>query len=92
MLPVITGNWAMSVHKQLAAIPVLFLLKVSAGRRNAVTAPFSFNLKKTLYESSTVAQIAERFESNTVLWVFHTNDTIQPAIKWHFLLVCALSR
>ena len=35
----------------------------------------SFNLKKTLYDSSTVAQIAERFERNTVLRAFHT---VQP--------------
>jgi len=39
----------------------------------------SFNLKKTLYESSTVAQIAKRFEPNTVLWAFHA---IQPS-SWH---------
>jgi len=37
----------------------------------------SFNLKKTLYDSSTVAQIAEPFEPNTVLQAFHT---IQPCI------------
>jgi len=36
----------------------------------------SHNLKKTLYDSSTVAQTAERFEANTVLWVFHR---IQPS-------------
>jgi len=36
----------------------------------------SFSLKKILYESSTVAQIAERFEPNTVLWAFHT---LQPS-------------
>jgi len=36
----------------------------------------SFNLKKTLYKSLSVAQIAERFEPNTVLWAFHT---IQPS-------------
>ena len=36
----------------------------------------SFSLKKTLYDSSTVTQIAERFEPNTVLRTFHT---IQPS-------------
>jgi len=36
----------------------------------------TFNLKKTLHDSSTVAQIAYRFELNTVLWAF---DTIQPS-------------
>ena len=36
----------------------------------------SSNLEKTLYKSSTVAQIAESFEPNTVLWAFHT---IQPS-------------
>jgi len=36
----------------------------------------SFNLKKTLYDSSIVAQTAGRFEPNTVLWAFHT---IQPS-------------
>jgi len=34
-----------------------------------------FNLKKTLYESSTVARIAKRFELNTVLWAV---QIIQP--------------
>jgi len=32
----------------------------------------SFNLKKTLYERWTVAQIAQRFEPSTALWAFHT--------------------
>ena len=36
----------------------------------------SFNLKEKIIESSTVAQIAERFKPNTVLWAFHT---IQPS-------------
>jgi len=36
----------------------------------------SFNFKKTLYDSSTVAQIAECFEPNTVLWA---DDTIRPS-------------
>jgi len=36
----------------------------------------SFNLKKASYESSTVAQIDERFEPNTVLWTFDTIHTI----------------
>jgi len=41
----------------------------------AYPAPF-FMLQKTLYGSSTVAQSDKRFESNTVLWAFHT---IEPS-------------
>jgi len=64
------GNWyvsivAMTLATVLATISVLFLLTYAPV---GVAAPFSFNLKKTL----TVAQIAERFKSNTVLWAFHT--------------------
>jgi len=39
----------------------------------------SLNLKKTLYECSTVAQIAQRFFPNTVLLAFRT---IQPFNFW----------
>ena len=53
-----------------------FFLMVSAGRRTGtfyyvsgtdVEMCKSFNLKTTLYDSSTVSQIAERFEPNTIL-------------------------
>jgi len=68
----------------LATIPVLFLT-VSAGTAyrhlfNVAGTDAemcnSFDLKNTSYESSTIAEIAERFEPSTVLWAFHT---IQPS-------------
>ena len=55
---------------------ILFFVVCQATRK-------SFNLKKTLYDSSAVAQIAERFKPNTVLWAF---DTIQPS-SWILQLV-----
>jgi len=84
----IVGNWyvsnaAMTLATVLATIPVFF----SDGTRlHGVPLPFfmvqvmyrciemckSFNLNKTLYKSSTDAQVAERFEPNTVLRAFHT--------------------
>jgi len=81
------SNAAMTLAIVSATIPVLFS---DGTRRYGVPAPFyvagtdvemckSFNLKKTLYDSSTVVQIAERFEPNTVLWAFHT---IQPSSKF----------
>jgi len=49
----------------------------------------SFNLKKTLYDSSTFAQKAEHFKANTVLWAF---CTIQSSSFLLFSLLMSCSR
>ena len=79
------GHWYVSnaeitLANVSATIPVLFLM-VHTGTAyqhlfnvadTDVEMCKSFDLKKALYDSSTVAQMAERFEPNTVLWAFHT--------------------
>jgi len=87
----IVGRWCVSNAAMTLAtvsatsIPVLFFWRYALLRRTGtffnvadtdVEMCKPFNLKKTLYDCSTVAQIAERFELNTVLWAFHT---IQPS-------------
>jgi len=57
----------------LATIPVLFFSRYTPVRR---TDTFFHVAGTDLDDSSTVAQIAERFDPNTVLWAFHT---IQPS-------------
>jgi len=83
------GNWfvsnaAMTLATVLATIPISSAFYVAG---TDVEMCKSFNFKKTLYKSSTVAQIAERFEPSTVLWGFHT---IQPS-SLHFVTSCTLA-
>ena len=92
----IVGNWfvssaAMTLATMLATTSVFFRRYASVRRTDAFYHLFiagtdvemceSFNLNKTLYESSTVTKIAERFEPNIVLWAlcfchFHISNAI----------------
>jgi len=85
---IIVGNWCVNnaavtlatvLATTVAYSSALFLTVLAAMTYRhffMLQVQTSFNLKKTSYESSTVAQIAERVEPNTVLWAFHT---IQPS-------------
>ena len=74
------SNAAMTLATVSATIPVLLFLTVRTGtayRHFFLVAGTDiemcklFNFNKSLYDSSTVAQIVERFEPNTVLCAFH---------------------
>jgi len=50
----------------------------------------SYHLKKTLYDSSTVAQITERFEPKTVLWAFRRySHLVIIIISWSEVHHCS---
>ena len=92
------SNAAMTLATVLATIPVLFFWRYAPVWRAGTSFMLqpagtdvekckSFSLKKTLSESSTVAQTAERFEPNTLLWTFHTIRLVKAS----FYLVSQLS-